>query len=53
MTSPGGDIPEGAYVGSAGQSNSIARLSDISEESAKAMMQGAAVEQHHGPEQSD
>ena len=43
MTSPGGDIPEGAYVGNAGQSNSIARLSDISEESAKAMMQGATA----------
>lgn len=43
MTSPGGDIPEGAYVGTAGQSNSIARLSDISEESAKSVMQGAAV----------
>lgn len=43
MTSPGGDIPEGAYVGTAGQSNSIARLSDISEESAKAMMQGATA----------
>ena len=43
MTSPGGDVPEGAYVGSAGQSNSIARLSDISEESAKSMMQGAAA----------
>lgn len=43
MTSPGGDVPEGAYVGTAGQSNSIGRLSDISEESAKSMMQGAAA----------
>ncbi|MGW8593241.1 hypothetical protein ACWGLC_16240 [Dietzia sp. NPDC055877] len=43
MTSPGGDVPEGAYVGTAGQSNSIGRLSDISEASAKSMMQGAAA----------
>ena len=39
MTSPGGDIPEGAYVGTAGQSNSITDLNNLTEAEAKRRMQ--------------
>ena len=39
MTSPGGDIPEGAYVGTAGQSNSITDLNNLTEAEAKNRMQ--------------
>ena len=40
MTSPQGDIPEGAYVGTAGQSNSITDLNNLTEAEAKRRMQG-------------
>ena len=40
MTSPQGDIPEGAYVGTAGQSNSITDLNNLTEAEAKNRMLG-------------
>lgn len=39
MTAPGGEVPEGAYVGTAGQSNSITDLNNLTEAEAKRRMQ--------------
>ena len=43
MTSPNGWVPEGAYVGTAGQSNSITDLNNLTEAEAKRRMQSQVV----------
>ena len=46
MTSPNGAVPEGAYVGTAGQSNSITDLNNLTEAEAKRRMQSQVVPVH-------
>ncbi|WP_010540369.1 hypothetical protein [Dietzia alimentaria] len=40
MTAPDGRVPDSAYVGQAGQGNSLTGLNDLDEDTAKARMQG-------------
>ena len=46
MTSPNGAVPEGAYVGTAGQSNSITDLNNLTEAEAKRRMQSQVAPVH-------
>lgn len=41
MTTPNGEIPDGAYVGDAGAPNAITDLNNLTEEEAKRRMQGS------------